>query len=103
MTIDRERLIGIFDALGRKLTKPTTICVIGSSPGIVSGQPDRQSWRSAMSHQSTAVRSHLLGAGLRMKATKADFDATMAAHPTAAEELVTLRDKALSHRREAAE
>ena len=30
---------------------------------------------------------------VRMKATKADFDATMALHPTAAEELVTLRDK----------
>lgn len=30
---------------------------------------------------------------VRMKATKADFDATMALHPTAAEELVTLREK----------
>ena len=30
---------------------------------------------------------------LRMGATKADFDATMALHPTAAEELVTLRQK----------
>lgn len=30
---------------------------------------------------------------LRLKATKADFDATMALHPSAAEELVTLRDK----------
>jgi glutathione reductase (NADPH) len=28
-----------------------------------------------------------------MGATKADFDATMALHPTAAEELVTLRTK----------
>jgi glutathione reductase (NADPH) len=26
-----------------------------------------------------------------MKATKSDFDATMAVHPTAAEELVTMR------------
>ncbi len=30
---------------------------------------------------------------LRLGATKADFDATMALHPTAAEELVTLREK----------
>lgn len=30
---------------------------------------------------------------LRMGATKADFDATMALHPTAAEELVTMREK----------
>jgi glutathione reductase (NADPH) len=28
-----------------------------------------------------------------MGATKADFDATMAVHPTAAEELVTMREK----------
>jgi glutathione reductase (NADPH) len=45
----------------------------------------------------------LVGVAVKMKATKADFDATMAVHPTAAEELVTLREKALSHRREAAE
>ncbi|HRK19487.1 MAG TPA: glutathione-disulfide reductase [Hyphomicrobiaceae bacterium] len=30
---------------------------------------------------------------MRMKATKADFDATMALHPSAAEELVTMREK----------
>jgi glutathione reductase (NADPH) len=45
----------------------------------------------------------LLGIAVKMKATKADFDATMAVHPTAAEELVTLREKALSHVRQAAE
>src|SRR5713226_9083060 len=45
----------------------------------------------------------LVGVAVKMKATKADFDATMAVHPTAAEELVTLREKAVSYRREAAE
>jgi len=30
---------------------------------------------------------------LKMGATKADFDATMALHPTVAEELVTMREK----------
>ena len=46
------------------------------------------------------VGAHILGAGagemaqllgipLKMGATKADFDATMAVHPTASEELVT--------------
>ena len=30
---------------------------------------------------------------LHLKATKADFDATVALHPSAAEELVTLREK----------
>lgn len=32
-----------------------------------------------------------IGIAIKMKATKADFDATMALHPTAAEELVTMR------------
>jgi len=40
---------------------------------------------------------------VRMGATKADFDATMAVHPTAAEELVTMREKAVSYGRAAAE
>ncbi len=40
----------------------------------------------------------LVGIAVKMKATKADFDATMAVHPTAAEELVTLREKALEPR-----
>jgi glutathione reductase (NADPH) len=45
----------------------------------------------------------LIGIAVKMRATKADFDATMAVHPTAAEELVTLRQKAYSHVRQAAE
>jgi glutathione reductase (NADPH) len=45
----------------------------------------------------------LVGIAVKMKATKADFDAVMAVHPTAAEELVTLRTKALTRVREAAE
>jgi len=42
MTIDRDRLVRIFDRLGEKLATPATICVIGSSPAIIMGQPDRQ-------------------------------------------------------------
>ena len=38
----------------------------------------------------------LVGVAIRMKATKADFDATIAVHPTAAEELVTMREKAMT-------
>jgi glutathione reductase (NADPH) len=34
-----------------------------------------------------------------MGAKKADFDATMAVHPTAAEELVTLRTRSARHTR----
>jgi glutathione reductase (NADPH) len=45
----------------------------------------------------------VLGIAIKMGATKADFDATMAVHPTLAEELVTMRTVTASHVREAAE
>jgi glutathione reductase (NADPH) len=45
----------------------------------------------------------LLGIAVKMGATKADLDATMAVHPTGAEELVTMREKAMSYERKAAE
>ena len=62
MMLDRDRLIAIFEALGQKLVKPTTICLIGSSPSIVSGQPDRQSadidiWRQRSSYDETDFRT----------------------------------------------
>ncbi|MGI9464193.1 MAG: glutathione-disulfide reductase [Aestuariivirgaceae bacterium] len=37
--------------------------------------------------------AQLLGIAVKMGATKADFDATIAVHPTASEELVTMREK----------
>jgi glutathione reductase (NADPH) len=45
----------------------------------------------------------VLGIAVKLKATKADFDATMALHPTAAEELVTMRTPSARHVRQAAE
>jgi glutathione reductase (NADPH) len=45
----------------------------------------------------------MVGVAMKMGATKADFDATMAVHPTMAEELVTMREKAMSYTRAAAE
>src|SRR5204863_1488243 len=45
----------------------------------------------------------LIGIALKMKATKADFDATMPVHPTAPEELVTMREKTATHARWATE
>jgi glutathione reductase (NADPH) len=45
----------------------------------------------------------VLGIAVKMKATKADFDATFALHPTAAEELVTMRTPTERHVRQAAE
>jgi glutathione reductase (NADPH) len=38
-----------------------------------------------------------VGIAVKMKATKADFDATMAVHPTASEELVTMRTPSARH------
>jgi glutathione reductase (NADPH) len=60
------------------------------------------------------VGCHIVGEGaaemvqvaaiaVKMGATKADFDATMALHPTTAEELVTMRQKSASYARAAAE
>jgi glutathione reductase (NADPH) len=45
----------------------------------------------------------LVGIAVKMNATKADFDTVMAVHPTASEELVTLRAKAYTVERQAAE
>ncbi len=45
----------------------------------------------------------VIGIAVKMGATKADFDATMAVHPTAAEELVTMREKAMTYVRGTAE
>ena len=53
--------------------------------------------------EGAAEMIQMVAIAMKMGATKADFDATMALHPTAAEELVTMREKALSHVRQAAE
>ena len=45
----------------------------------------------------------VIAIAVKMNATKADFDATMALHPTAAEELVTMRSPTARYFREAAE
>lgn len=43
--------------------------------------------------EAAGEMAQILGIAVKMGATKADFDATMAVHPTAAEELVTLRTR----------
>jgi glutathione reductase (NADPH) len=69
---------------------------------VVDGQTDQ------------VVGCHIVGEGaaemvqmaaiaVMMGATKADFDATMALHPTIAEELVTMRTRSATYAREAAE
>ena len=47
--------------------------------------------------------AQLLGIPLKLGATKADIDSVMAVHPTAAEEIVTLRRPVERYRREAVE
>ncbi|MGY4506136.1 glutathione reductase (NADPH) [Bradyrhizobium sp. GM24.11] len=50
-----------------------------------------------------AETTQVVAIAVKMKATKADFDATIALHPTAAEELVTMRTPTARHVRQAAE
>ena len=53
--------------------------------------------------EGAAEMAQLAAVAVKMGATKADFDATVALHPTAAEELVTMRKKTASYAQEAAE
>ena len=53
--------------------------------------------------EGAAEMIQMAAIAVTMGATKADFDATMALHPTTAEELVTLRTRSASYLREAAE
>jgi glutathione reductase (NADPH) len=53
--------------------------------------------------EGAAEIAQIAAIAVKMGATKADFDATIALHPTAAEELVTMRKKTASYARAAAE
>jgi glutathione reductase (NADPH) len=53
--------------------------------------------------EGAAEMIQLIGIAVKMGATKADFDATMAVHPTAAEEIVTMHQPTARYAREAAE
>ena len=57
---------------------------------------DRASQRVVGAHMIGVDAAEIIqgiGIAVKMKATKADFDATVGIHPTAAEEFVTMRDK----------
>ncbi len=72
----------------------------------ISGRDERAFMKLVVDRKTDRVAGcHMVGAdageiiqgfavALRCKATKADFDATIAVHPTAAEEFVTMRKKA---------
>src|SRR5580698_3527812 len=53
--------------------------------------------------EGAAEMVQIAAIAVKMKATKADFDATMALHPTVSEELVTMRTRSATYAREAAE
>jgi glutathione reductase (NADPH) len=66
---------------------------------VVDGETDRVLGVHILGHEAGEM-AQLLGIAVRMRATKADFDATMAVHPTAAEELVTMRTRTARYERE---
>jgi glutathione reductase (NADPH) len=69
---------------------------------VVDGATDRVAGCHVVG-EGAAEMIQMAAVALKMGATKADFDATMALHPTIAEELVTMRAKSASYVREAAE
>ena len=63
---------------------------------VVDGKTDKVLGVHILGHEAGEM-VQLLGIAVKMGATKADFDATMAVHPTAAEELVTMRTRNARH------
>ena len=59
---------------------------------IVDGESDKVVGCHVLGEDAAEI-IQMAAIALRLGATKADFDATMALHPTAAEELVTMREK----------
>ncbi len=68
---------------------------------LVDGQTDRVLGCHIVGDGAAEI-TQAVAIAVKLKATKADFDATVALHPTAAEELVTMRTPTARHVREAA-
>ena len=66
---------------------------------IVDADTDRVLGVHVMGHDAGEL-AQVLGVAVKMEATKAQFDATVAVHPTAAEELVTMREPTERYRAE---
>jgi hypothetical protein len=59
MTIDRDRLVRIFDELGQRLATPATICVVGSTPATWRGAVTKyhlKGWSRMTPERVDAVR-----------------------------------------------
>jgi len=65
---------------------------------VVDGLTDQVLGVHILGHEAGEM-AQLVGIAVRMGAKKADFDATMAVHPTASEELVTMRSRTARHER----
>jgi glutathione reductase (NADPH) len=65
---------------------------------VVDGDSDRMLGVHILGHEAGEM-AQLLAIAVKMGAKKADFDATLALHPTAAEELVTMRKRTARHER----
>ena len=95
--------VGFTEDLARESFRNLDIYKTAFKPlkGTLTGRSDRMLMKLVVDADSDRVLgAHILGPGagemaqllaipVKMGATKADFDATMAVHPTAAEELVT--------------
>lgn len=65
---------------------------------VVDGLTDKVLGVHIVGHEAGEM-IQLVGVAMTMGATKADLDATMAVHPTAAEELVTMRTRTARYER----
>jgi hypothetical protein len=67
--IDRDFIDGLLVRLGEHLARPTTLCVIGSTSAIITGQPERQTpdidvWFPGSSFDAGDLRQACDAAGL---------------------------------------
>ncbi|HYD15940.1 MAG TPA: glutathione-disulfide reductase, partial [Hyphomicrobium sp.] len=99
--------VGLSEAAARELGHTLDIYKTRFRPlrNIVSGRNERMLMKLVVDQATDRVLGcHILGpdaaeivqmaaVALKLGARKADFDATVALHPTVAEELVTMRDK----------
>jgi len=69
---------------------------------VVDGETDRVVGCHVVGEGAAEI-TQLAAVAVKMKASKADFDATIALHPTASEELVTMRQRTATYARAAAE
>ncbi|MDR3448887.1 MAG: glutathione-disulfide reductase [Alphaproteobacteria bacterium] len=106
--------VGLSEAQARKTHEIVDIYQTSFRPmkAVLSGGNDRVIMKVVVDGQSDRVlgvhilgddageMAQLLAISLRLGAKKADFDATMALHPSAAEELVTLRNRTARYLRD---